>query len=168
MLEITKEDVPLSVFDTRGLEMADFTTTLKALRSFVSDDDGTEPARVSAIFVCLVLAGKMRDCALRSHRPRRCGPTRDSSPDTRGSRSTPFRNTQSHEVGTCSKITIDVSRRYCYLPCSIVNSCGFAPRANRYTPQRGAPMARVRVVAAICQLALGNLTSFSRNFTSTR
>jgi uncharacterized protein (DUF697 family)/energy-coupling factor transporter ATP-binding protein EcfA2 len=33
--EITKADIPLSIFDTRGLEMADFNATLKTLRDFV-------------------------------------------------------------------------------------------------------------------------------------
>jgi predicted GTPase len=35
--EIKKEDIPLSIFDTRGLEMADFSTTINSLRSFVSE-----------------------------------------------------------------------------------------------------------------------------------
>ncbi len=35
--EIRKEGVPLSIFDTRGLEMADFSATLGALQSFVSE-----------------------------------------------------------------------------------------------------------------------------------
>lgn len=35
--EIKKEDIPLSIFDTRGLEMADFSQTLSTLRSFVSE-----------------------------------------------------------------------------------------------------------------------------------
>jgi uncharacterized protein (DUF697 family)/predicted GTPase len=33
--EIIKEGVPLSIFDTRGLEMADYAASLQALRSFV-------------------------------------------------------------------------------------------------------------------------------------
>jgi small GTP-binding protein len=35
--EIKKEGVPLSIFDTRGLEMADFAKTLDALKSLVSE-----------------------------------------------------------------------------------------------------------------------------------
>src|SRR5712671_3121247 len=35
--EIVKEGVPLSIFDTRGLEMADYAASLKALRSFVAE-----------------------------------------------------------------------------------------------------------------------------------
>lgn len=35
--EITKEGVPLSVFDTRGLEMADFSGTLGSLEKLISD-----------------------------------------------------------------------------------------------------------------------------------
>jgi len=34
--EIKKEGIPLSIFDTRGLEMADFSKTVEALHSFVS------------------------------------------------------------------------------------------------------------------------------------
>lgn len=33
--EITKGDIPLSIFDTRGLEMADFAKTMQALKDFV-------------------------------------------------------------------------------------------------------------------------------------
>lgn len=35
--EIRKEGIPLSIFDTRGLEMADFTKTLDALKSLVGE-----------------------------------------------------------------------------------------------------------------------------------
>jgi predicted GTPase len=35
--EITKEGIPLSIFDTRGLEMTDFAGTMKQLKSFLSD-----------------------------------------------------------------------------------------------------------------------------------
>ena len=35
--EIKKEGIPISIFDTRGLEMADFTETLESLRAFVSE-----------------------------------------------------------------------------------------------------------------------------------
>jgi uncharacterized protein (DUF697 family)/predicted GTPase len=35
--EIKKEGIPISIFDTRGLEMADFTKTLDALKSLVSE-----------------------------------------------------------------------------------------------------------------------------------
>lgn len=35
--EITKEGVPLSVFDTRGLEMADFSSTVKSLETLISE-----------------------------------------------------------------------------------------------------------------------------------
>ena len=40
--EITKGDIPLSIFDTRGLEMADFDATMRALKSFLTDR-GKEP-----------------------------------------------------------------------------------------------------------------------------
>jgi uncharacterized protein (DUF697 family)/predicted GTPase len=35
--EIVKEGVPLSIFDTRGLEMADYAASLQALRAFVAE-----------------------------------------------------------------------------------------------------------------------------------
>lgn len=35
--EIKKEGIPLSIFDTRGLEMADFSETLGALKSFINE-----------------------------------------------------------------------------------------------------------------------------------
>ncbi len=35
--EITKDGIPLSIFDTRGLEMADFSSTMKSLKGFISD-----------------------------------------------------------------------------------------------------------------------------------
>jgi uncharacterized protein (DUF697 family)/GTP-binding protein EngB required for normal cell division len=35
--EITKTDIPLSIFDSRGLEMADFQVTMQELRSFISE-----------------------------------------------------------------------------------------------------------------------------------
>src|SRR5947199_5358814 len=35
--EITKESVPLSIFDTRGLEMAQYAAALKGLTSFVEE-----------------------------------------------------------------------------------------------------------------------------------
>jgi GTPase SAR1 family protein len=53
--EIFKEDVPLSVFDTRGLEMADFPEALRALQSFVAerqaDRDGNKHVHVA--WVCI-------------------------------------------------------------------------------------------------------------------
>src|SRR6478672_9619604 len=35
--EITKAGIPLSIFDTRGLEMAGFATTIESLKRFISD-----------------------------------------------------------------------------------------------------------------------------------
>ncbi len=53
--EITKEGEPLSIFDTRGLEMADFSGTLDSLKSFVSerhaDPDPTKHIHVA--WVCI-------------------------------------------------------------------------------------------------------------------
>jgi len=53
--EITKEDVPLSVFDTRGLEMADFSSTLKSLESFVSKrhSDPDQKKHIHVAWVCI-------------------------------------------------------------------------------------------------------------------
>jgi uncharacterized protein (DUF697 family) len=53
--EITKQDIPLSVFDTRGLEMADFPTTIKALRSFVSErhHDRDQRRHIHVGWVCI-------------------------------------------------------------------------------------------------------------------
>ncbi len=53
--EITKEDVPLSIFDTRGLEMADFSSTLEALKSFVSErrSDPDEKKHIHVGWVCI-------------------------------------------------------------------------------------------------------------------
>jgi HEAT repeat protein/uncharacterized protein (DUF697 family)/GTPase SAR1 family protein len=53
--EITKGDIPLSIFDTRGLEMADFDSTKQALRAFVSDRSKEPDARkhVHVGWVCI-------------------------------------------------------------------------------------------------------------------
>src|SRR5262245_60125570 len=54
--EITKGDIPLSIFDTRGLELADFDTTLKALKGFVvqraQDTDARKHIHVG--WVCIL------------------------------------------------------------------------------------------------------------------
>ena len=52
--EITKEGVPLSVFDTRGLEMADFSGTLGSLEKFVSDrhSEPDEKRHIHVAWVC--------------------------------------------------------------------------------------------------------------------
>ncbi len=53
--EVTKEDIPLSIFDTRGLEMADFSSTLQSLRSFVSERhaDPDEKKHIHVAWVCI-------------------------------------------------------------------------------------------------------------------
>jgi len=53
--EITKEDVPLSVFDTRGLELANFSSTLKSLESFVSErhSDPDQKKHIHVAWVCI-------------------------------------------------------------------------------------------------------------------
>lgn len=53
--EITKEGVPLSIFDTRGLEMADFSGTLASLESFVYERyaDPNEGKHIHVAWVCI-------------------------------------------------------------------------------------------------------------------
>ncbi len=53
--EITKEDVPLSVFDTRGLEMADFSGTLESLEAFLSERraDRDQEKHIHVAWVCV-------------------------------------------------------------------------------------------------------------------
>lgn len=54
--EFEKEGIPLSIFDTRGLEMADFSATMDSLRSFVSerarDTDHTKHIHVA--WICIL------------------------------------------------------------------------------------------------------------------
>lgn len=53
--EFTKEGVPLSIFDTRGLEMADFASTLEPLESFVSEQhsDPDPNKHLHVAWVCI-------------------------------------------------------------------------------------------------------------------
>lgn len=53
--EINKEGVPLTIFDTRGLEMGAFATTLTALKDFVAERRrGVDPRRhVHVAWVCV-------------------------------------------------------------------------------------------------------------------
>ncbi len=53
--EITKEGVPLTIFDTRGLEMADFSGTLDSLKTFVSERraDPDERRHIHVAWVCV-------------------------------------------------------------------------------------------------------------------
>ncbi|NJR48596.1 MAG: DUF697 domain-containing protein [Leptolyngbyaceae cyanobacterium CSU_1_3] len=53
--EIKKEGVPLSIFDTRGLEMADFSKTVGDVRSFVSERArNTDPKQhIHVAWVCI-------------------------------------------------------------------------------------------------------------------
>ncbi len=53
--EFTKEGIPLSVFDTRGLEMADFSGTLGSLEKFVSDrhSEPDEKRHIHVAWVCV-------------------------------------------------------------------------------------------------------------------
>lgn len=53
--EITKEDVPLSIFDTRGLEMADYDGTLEALEAFIVERHGDpdQKKHIHIAWVCI-------------------------------------------------------------------------------------------------------------------
>ncbi|MBD2553014.1 50S ribosome-binding GTPase [Limnothrix sp. FACHB-708] len=53
--EIKKEGIPISIFDTRGLEMADFTETLQSLKVFISERSRSADANqyVHAAWVCI-------------------------------------------------------------------------------------------------------------------
>lgn len=53
--EITKEGIPLTIFDTRGLELADFSRTMKTLKSFISDrhKDRDEKKHIHVAWVCV-------------------------------------------------------------------------------------------------------------------
>ena len=53
--EIKKEDIPISIFDTRGLEMADFAKTMGDLQSFVRERGrNTDPKlHIHAAWICI-------------------------------------------------------------------------------------------------------------------
>jgi uncharacterized protein (DUF697 family)/GTP-binding protein EngB required for normal cell division len=53
--EIKKEGIPLSIFDTRGLEMADFSQTLENLSSFVSErsKDSDPQKHIHVAWICI-------------------------------------------------------------------------------------------------------------------
>ncbi|MEC4812650.1 MAG: DUF697 domain-containing protein [Scytonema sp. PMC 1069.18] len=52
--EIKKEGIPLSIFDTRGLEMADFSETLEALRKCIQERRGVDPSRhIHVAWICI-------------------------------------------------------------------------------------------------------------------
>ncbi len=53
--EIKKGGIPLSIFDTRGLEMADFFTTMNALRSFIGERarDVDPKKHIHVAWVCI-------------------------------------------------------------------------------------------------------------------
>ena len=54
--EIKKENIPISIFDTRGLEKADFSKTLDQLRSFVAERSrDIDPNRhIHVAWICIV------------------------------------------------------------------------------------------------------------------
>ncbi|MCT0253333.1 YcjF family protein [Synechocystis sp. PCC 6714] len=53
--EIKKEGVPLSIFDTRGLEMADFSETLEELRQFVINKSNSSDSKehIHVAWICI-------------------------------------------------------------------------------------------------------------------
>ena len=54
--EIKKDGIPLSIFDTRGLEMADFDATMKELRSLVSERSSNSDPRkhIHVAWICIL------------------------------------------------------------------------------------------------------------------
>jgi uncharacterized protein (DUF697 family)/GTP-binding protein EngB required for normal cell division len=54
--EIIKEGIPLSIFDTRGLEMADFASTMASLKAFIADrhNDRDEKKHIHVAWVCIM------------------------------------------------------------------------------------------------------------------
>jgi uncharacterized protein (DUF697 family)/GTP-binding protein EngB required for normal cell division len=54
--EINKDGIPLSIFDTRGLEMADFSESLKSLKEFVAgrNKDIDPQKHIHVAWVCIV------------------------------------------------------------------------------------------------------------------
>lgn len=53
--EITREGIPISIFDTRGLEMAEFRNTLEELEKFISERnrDPDEKKHIHVAWVCI-------------------------------------------------------------------------------------------------------------------
>jgi uncharacterized protein (DUF697 family)/predicted GTPase len=53
--EIKKEGIPISIFDTRGLEMADFSQIIEALRSFVRERsrDNDPKKHIHVAWICI-------------------------------------------------------------------------------------------------------------------
>ena len=53
--EIIKDGIPLSIFDTRGLEMADFSETMKSLKLFISERQGDrdQAKHIHVAWVCI-------------------------------------------------------------------------------------------------------------------
>ncbi len=54
--EYTKDGFPLTIFDTRGLEMADYSGTLKSLKTFISErqNDRDQNQHIHVAWVCVV------------------------------------------------------------------------------------------------------------------
>lgn len=54
--EINKDGVPLTIFDTRGLEMADYANTLGSLKEFISDrqKNGDQKKQIHVAWFCVV------------------------------------------------------------------------------------------------------------------
>ena len=53
--EFKKEGIPLSIFDTRGLEMADFSETLKSLSQFVAEKSRSSDPKdhIHVAWICI-------------------------------------------------------------------------------------------------------------------
>jgi GTPase SAR1 family protein len=66
--EITKDGIPLSIFDTRGLEMADFSSAMKSLRSFIAERHGDRDQKkhIHVAWVCIAEDLRFRSLTLHS------------------------------------------------------------------------------------------------------
>lgn len=68
--EITKEGVPLTIFDTRGLEMSEFSTTIEELERLVSDRCGDRDSNrhIHLAWLCIQEDGRrVEDAEIRLH-----------------------------------------------------------------------------------------------------
>lgn len=68
--EITKDGIPLTIFDTRGLEMSEFSTTIDQLASLVSDrcSDRDSNRHIHLAWLCIQEDGRrVEDAEIRLH-----------------------------------------------------------------------------------------------------
>lgn len=68
--EITKEGIPLTIFDTRGLEMSEFSTTISELETLIADrcNDRDSNRHIHLAWVCIQEDGRrVEDAEIRLH-----------------------------------------------------------------------------------------------------